>query len=62
MNIPKNEIRVYYKNKDRIVEAWDSVIEAALSGLGFERWASGYDYTTEVRDLAFKEKKHQCKG
>ena len=62
MNIPKNEIRVYYKHDDRIVEAWDLAIENALFAFGLKRWASGFDYTNGVRDLAFKEKKHQCKG
>uniref|UniRef100_A0A6H2A1S2 Uncharacterized protein n=1 Tax=viral metagenome TaxID=1070528 RepID=A0A6H2A1S2_9ZZZZ len=52
MNVPKNEIRVYYKHDDRIVEAWDSAIETTL---GFRRWASGFNYLTGIRDLAFEK-------
>ena len=55
MNIRENEIRVYYKHDDRIVEAWDSTIEKALAKLGFERLASGFNYLTGIRDLAFEK-------
>ena len=55
MNVPENEIRVYYKHDDRIVKAWDSTLETALSALGFRRWASGFNYLTGIRDLAFEK-------
>jgi len=32
----------------------DDVLERALAGLGWERWASGFDLTTGKRDLAFE--------
>ena len=55
MNVPKNEVRVYYKHDKKIVEEWDLAIEDALFAFGLERWASGVDLTTGVRDLAFRQ-------
>uniref|UniRef100_A0A6H1ZUB5 Uncharacterized protein n=1 Tax=viral metagenome TaxID=1070528 RepID=A0A6H1ZUB5_9ZZZZ len=54
MLVPENEIRVYYKRKEKIIEAWDLAIEDALVKIGMKRWASGFDLTTGIRDLAFK--------
>jgi len=49
------EIKVTYKKKDRIDENLDKKIEKVFAVLGFKRWASGYDLTTGVRDLAFND-------
>lgn len=54
MEMQKGEIKVYYKHKDRIVEAWDLAIEDALFAFGLKRWASGFNMITKVRDLAFR--------
>ena len=54
MEIRDKEVKVYYKHEDKIVEPWDSAIEDALFAFGLKRWASGYDFTTGVRDLAFR--------
>jgi len=53
MVVQENEIKIYYKHKEGIVSEWDSIIEAALSTLGFKRWASGFNLITGIRDLAF---------
>ena len=54
MELQDNDVRVYYKHKERIVEDWDLAIENCLLAFGMARWASGFDYTTEICDLAFR--------
>lgn len=54
MLVPENEIRVYYKREEKILEAWDLAIEDALVKIGMKMWGSGFDLTTGIRDLAFK--------
>ena len=49
------EIKVIYKAKGKIDVNLDEKIETVLAPLGFKRWASGYDLTTGVRDLAFDD-------
>jgi len=56
MNVPENEVRVYYKHKDKIVEKLDLAIESTLSNFGLKRWASGFDCIDGIRDLAFQLK------
>ena len=54
MDIRYNEMKIYYKHPDTVIcKEWDSAIEDALSAFGAKRWASGYDLTNGVRDLAF---------
>jgi len=55
MNVPDNEVRVYYKHEKKIVEPWDLAIEDALFAFGLKRYASGFDLTNGVRDLAFRQ-------
>jgi len=49
------KLKVIYKKDDKIDVDLDNNIEKALAGLGFKRWASGYDLTTGERDLAFDD-------
>lgn len=63
MNVPENEVRIYYKHKKKVVEVWDLAIEDALFAFGLKRWASGFNFETKVRDLAFRPEteKEFCK-
>ena len=55
-----NNIEIYYWGTDgkslRIDENLDNQITAFFNSLGFERWASGYNYVEEKRDIAFEHK------
>jgi len=53
MDIPENEVRIYYKHRKKIVESWDLAIENVLFAFGLRRWASGFNFENGVRDLAF---------
>lgn len=60
MELKRGELKVYYKMFDLedsehngIVTVIDDAIMGALKNLGFKMWASGYDLTNGVRDLAF---------
>lgn len=55
MDMTKNDVKVYYKHKDKIVTSWDLAIEDVLFAFGMKRWASGFDLTNGVRDLAFRK-------
>lgn len=46
------KLTVHYEG--RVEKLLDIVIERALEPLGFRRWASGYDFTENKRDLAFE--------
>ena len=54
MDVPQNEVKVYYKHQKKIIPAWDLAIEDALFAFGLKRWASGFNLTNGVRDLAFR--------
>lgn len=47
----KQQLRVVYDGPPD--EELEKVLEQALSRLGFQRWASGYDLVDHERDLAF---------
>lgn len=45
------QIRVFY---DGPLDAdLDNEIESSLREIGYQRWASGFDFTNNQRDLAF---------
>lgn len=50
------ELKVTYKTEAGVDADLDKKIEKALAGIGFKRWASGYNLTNDVRDLAFDDK------
>ena len=52
----KKELKVYYES-DGINSELDEAIEKTLQNFGYKRWASGFDLTKNVRDLAFDKKK-----
>jgi len=52
------ELEVRYNVKDGIDEKIDDAIAKALKPLGYERWASGINLKTRVRDIAFDTKNH----
>ena len=47
----KKSIKVTYDGE--LSGRLDDKIIKAMSGIGYELWASGYDMTTNIRDLAF---------
>lgn len=49
------EIKITYKSKEIIPEL-DQLFEKALEPWGFHRWASGYGYGNQERDLAFDKR------
>jgi len=55
MEKPKN-IKVEYPATE-INEELDEAIKDAMTGIGYEMWASGYDLVSDVRDLAFEPMK-----
>lgn len=49
-----DELRVYYKSKDRIDSKFDKEIENIAEKHGLKRWASGFNYEDKERDVCFK--------
>lgn len=57
MELKNGEIRIYYKTDvGEIDSGLDLALEEVLTKRGYHRWASGFDLTTDVRDLAFEKK------
>ena len=54
VEIETGELRVYYKANEKIDRDMDETIEMSLKSFGYIRWASGYNFETGVRDLAFE--------
>jgi len=54
MDCPEKEVRVFYNRPERINQDYDDALENALFAFGLKRWASGFDFTTGTRDLAFR--------
>ena len=51
MKLKANELKVFYHGSiDSII---DEQLEGVLGKHGYRRWASGYDFEDNVRDLAF---------
>jgi hypothetical protein len=47
------EVKVYYKDSDRLNLGFDEELEKLLSKYGLSRWASGFNHIDKIRDLAF---------
>jgi len=56
VELKKGELKVYYLVNGRIDSKLDEAIEEVLKKFGYHRWASGSDFETKVRDLAFDKK------
>lgn len=48
----KQQLNVYYDGP--LDDEIDKALEDALKRLGFIRWASGYEFIAEKRDIAFE--------
>jgi len=46
------EVKVYYNGRE-IRSELDKALEDCLAKFGFKRWASSFDLTNNMRDLAF---------
>ncbi len=53
MKLKDGELKVFYNVPDKIRVELDERLTALLKEFGYNRWASGYEYGTGVRDLAF---------
>lgn len=51
-----DELKVYYKSKERIDEKFDREIEKVAKKYGLKWWASGFNYEDKVRDVCFDRK------
>ena len=56
MEIKKNEVRIYYKVKDKFLP-FEKELTKLFEDNGFKRWASGFSLCDGVRDLCFEKKK-----
>lgn len=54
MKLKKNELKIYYKGELNCY--LDQALEDVLKDFGYERWASGLNMISNVRDLAFDKK------
>lgn len=52
-----DELRVYYKTKERIDSEFDKEIERLAEKYGLKWWASGFNFEEKVRDVCFEGKK-----
>ncbi len=56
MELKEGECKVYYKSDEKFLSFEKELIKLFKAN-GFERWASGYDMCSGVRDLCFDKKK-----
>lgn len=52
-----DELKVYYKTKNRINSEFDKEIEKIAEKHGLKWWASGFNFEEQVRDVCFDRKK-----
>jgi len=50
------ECKIFYE-ADEVNEKLDTALEKVLKDFGYTRWASGYTFETNIRDLAFEKVK-----
>ena len=60
MELKKNELKVFYTGG--LNEDMDAELERVLGVFGYERWASGMEIGTEIRDLAFTRIRYSEQG
>ena len=48
-----HNVKVTYKDSERINSEFEERLDALMGELGLERWASGFDYCDKVRDIAY---------
>ena len=48
-----HDVKVTYKDNERINSEFEERLDSLMNELGLKRWASGFDYCDEVRDIAY---------
>lgn len=55
------QCKIFYE-ADGINAKFDRKLEKLLREFGYTRWASGYDHTNNIRDLAFEKEENNAKN